>query len=216
MSARPRLPARGFTLIEIIISLALLGLVAGMVVSFYNSGAFTTSEPVTNLQRATDLSKKMADLVTRFNAMAVDPAYSGNNSVLLSPDFQTYVASKDGVDFNVVGNNETSVTVQNASLPALQVTIQDRNNTGEMLTYYFPLENLSPSRWMRTSLLRGKSTTRASAHGPAGRPPSKKAFRYALTPATTASCSLTTLAIMSWSRASTTSRSNTCTLSIPT
>ena len=138
----------GFTLIEIIATIVLFGLVAVMGVSFFSSGVTRTDIPVTQLQADAHLQLVLENMIadtasgttnsnlqtfyTSVGAIGSSPTTYGNGS-------SYYIANK-----GFVCPDASNVFVANASAyQFLLVTIKANANSGPSLSYLFSSNSAS-------------------------------------------------------------------------
>jgi prepilin-type N-terminal cleavage/methylation domain-containing protein len=123
---------RGFTLIEVIITLVLFGILTMMLGPYLAQSVSQSSTPLVNLTKEVALQACMEDIIYNYNM-----SYSSNLSGL-----QTYVASKASGNYTIITNSFASVNaskqfvVDGASTKYLLVTIKNLT-TNEQLTMVF-------------------------------------------------------------------------------
>lgn len=128
----------GFTIIEIIILLVIMGFIGWMVGPFFFSGVMTSSEPLDNLELAADFNSVMANMVADYDdnhstEAELDTFHDSIGSIGLTyndPDYGYYTVVRNEY-ITVIG------TASTASSSWLIVTIENPNNPGETLTNLF-------------------------------------------------------------------------------
>lgn len=127
----------GFTLIEIIAMLVILGAVSAMIVPFFHSGVTTSNEPMVNLAWASDFNAVMANIVAEYESahstdaeLAVLQANIGAEGSAQTNDYGTYNVLVNDLVADVDG-------VAMGAGMALKVTIQNPHHPGEILSNLF-------------------------------------------------------------------------------
>ena len=138
----------GFTLIEIIATIVLFGLVAVMAVSFFSSGVTRTDIPVTQLQADAHLQLVLENMIadtapgatnsnlqtfnTSIGAIGSSPTTYGNGT-------SYYIANKAFVCPNANNGFEANAS----AYQFLLVTIKANANSGSSLSYLFSTNSAS-------------------------------------------------------------------------
>ena len=138
----------GFTLIEIIATIVLFGLVAVMGVSFFSSGVTRTDIPVTQLQADAHLQLVLENMIAD-----KETSYSSNNTALKNFfDNLGAVGSSpstygNGSSYYIAGksfvcpNASNSFQANGTAYQFLLVTLKDNVNSGGSLSYLFSSNN---------------------------------------------------------------------------
>ncbi|WP_176637306.1 type II secretion system protein [Desulfolutivibrio sulfoxidireducens] len=146
MRNRPLRRARGFTLIEIIITLVILGIAAAMVAVFFGPGVTRSSDPIFALQNDADLQAVMENMI-----VAQKTSYSSDLS-----GFSSTIGAEGSDQTNSYGTNGAATITYHVdrnsmcSLPSgsttftddasgtfLCVTISHPTQSGSKLSYLF-------------------------------------------------------------------------------
>lgn len=138
----------GFTLIEIIATIVLFGLVAVMGVSFFSSGVTRTDIPVTQLQADAHLQLVLENMIAD-----KENSYSANGTALknfadalgsVNSSQSTYGSGRNyylSEKRFVCPNVSNSFQNNGTAYQFLLVTIKDNVNSGSSLSYLFSSNN---------------------------------------------------------------------------
>jgi prepilin-type N-terminal cleavage/methylation domain-containing protein len=69
MSERIKNPPRGFSFLELLVTILIVGLIAAMIAPFFGSGVLTSHLPIQNLQAATNLKGIMENINGQYLAL---------------------------------------------------------------------------------------------------------------------------------------------------
>jgi prepilin-type N-terminal cleavage/methylation domain-containing protein len=123
---------KGFTLIEVIITLVLFGIMVTMLGPYLARSVSQSSTPLVNLANEVALQACMEDIIYNYNKL-----YTANLSGL-----QAYVTSKASGNYTIITNSFASINASNqfvvdgSSTSYLLVTIKNLT-TGEQLATIF-------------------------------------------------------------------------------
>jgi len=132
---------RGFTLVEIIVTLVLLGTVAVMIAPYFTNAFRGQRQTQTYLVEAADLNKVMANIVREYERRVNLAANATNSSVDLA-GLRTLIGLNGTQDntfgrYMVVNNDYYLVNATDVNGTYLRVTIRNENRANERLTHYF-------------------------------------------------------------------------------
>lgn len=137
----------GFTLIELIIIIILLGLMGAIIAPLIGPALTESHKPIENLDHALDLSGEMAKVTAEYrnnppeNTDEMD-AFQEGISNLVEEGTIVNVTANELVMFEQDGEeyNETACDDQTPLDCVLKVRLESTANSGEILTYYFPYQ----------------------------------------------------------------------------
>jgi len=137
-------PKNGFTLIELIIVIIVLGFLGAVLAPFIGPALTDSHRPIENLEHATDLSAEMAKVVAEYRLNPPDNFGAmnnfRNNIPALIDDTIVNISVNDRIMFEWDGSQyvEGNCNSQNPLDCVLKVRLQSTASPGETLTYYFP------------------------------------------------------------------------------
>jgi len=124
--------SKGFALIELIVTLVLVGVLGVMIGPYFFSGVTTASDPLTKMSTPLDLQTIMAKIVTDYESNGTQ-SYLHNLSSLSS----NITTGHYGITSSYTVTKDSTYKFDPADLDtALKVTIKD-NASGESVTYIF-------------------------------------------------------------------------------
>ncbi len=143
MRNRPFRRARGFTLIEIIITLVVLGIAAAMVAVFFGPGVTRSSDPIFALQKDADLQAVMENMIQdQGDNYSADKTALGNFSTKVGTvgsdrdnDYGQYHVDRNSLCYLPTGS--TTFTDDAVNGIYLCVTISHPSQSGSQISYLF-------------------------------------------------------------------------------
>ena len=141
MRIKSRLAPQGFTFLELLVTILVVGLIAAMIAPFFGSGVLTSHIPIQNLQAATNLKGVMENINGQYLALtnktpaalqALQTQIGSVNSVQTDPNFGSYRIEENQFIRFVSGAEVNDATGGNS---ILKVTISNTN--GGTLTQLF-------------------------------------------------------------------------------
>lgn len=146
MNVLMRAHESGFTLIELIIVIVVLGLMGAILAPFIGPALTGSHRPIENLDHATDLNAEMAKVVAEYrsNPPENDPAMKDFQEDIPTLIDDTIVSIS--VNKRIMFERDGSEYVEGKCSPedsldcVLKVRLHSTANPGETLTYYFPYQ----------------------------------------------------------------------------
>ena len=141
MRKKNRVAPRGFSFLELLVTILIVGLVAAMIAPFFGSGVLTSHIPIQNLQAATNLKGILENLNGQYLGLAnktpaalqtLKTQIGSVNSVQTDPNFGSYRIEENQFIRFVSGAEVNDTTGVNSML---KVTISNTN--GGTLTQLF-------------------------------------------------------------------------------
>jgi len=133
----------GFTLIELVITIALAGIVMMMITPYFQSGITTSHLPAQRLQDAVALQRVMENINGAYGATLKDTTALGNLKTNIGAagssfnnQYGVYRVLENGYISFTNGAEVTSAT----ATPVLKVTIRSTTNPGYQLTQLFTVQ----------------------------------------------------------------------------
>ena len=139
-------PKNGFTLIELIIVIIVLGFLGAVLAPFIGPALTGSHRPIENLDHATDLSAEMAKVVAEYRRNPPENVGAMNNFrddiPGLIDDAIVNISVNERIMFEWDGSQyaEGNCNPGNSLDCVLKVRLQSTANPGEILTYYFPYQ----------------------------------------------------------------------------
>lgn len=119
----------GFTLVEIILTLVLMGLLGAMIVPYFQAGVFDSSRLLSEQQNILDLNSCMAHMVADY-----EENYKNDIG-----GFSSVIGAENSAQDNAYGQYQVAEKLQRtiAGNAALQLTIESPSGNGAKLSYLF-------------------------------------------------------------------------------
>jgi prepilin-type N-terminal cleavage/methylation domain-containing protein len=137
--------ARGFTLIEIIITLVVLAIAGTMMVVFMGPGITKVSDPLTALQNDASLQMVMENMIADQKITYPTNLPGLSTAIGASGSDQSNTYGQYHVDRNSLCDADGSnVFTNNVSGPYLCVTISQPDQSGSKISYLFTATTASP------------------------------------------------------------------------
>lgn len=125
---------RGFTLLEVVVTLVLLGIMAAMVVPFFRSGVMTSATPINRLEAAMNTQQVMSAIVQDYLASTRKDTDLQTLAQRVNYSFATY----RGGCSTCSGTAQLNTTVGSLT-NTLRVTVTN-SATGETLVHLFTVQ----------------------------------------------------------------------------